>query len=163
MQENRELTGLSRWPWVVPDSRSLPPTMPDGSPWPKITVVTPTYNQGQFIEETILSVIHQNYPNLEHILMDGNSPDNTMEIVDKYRDHFAVIVSEKDEGQSDAINKGFERATGELLTWINSDDMLAPGALAAAAIAYKTSGADFINGVAQIFREGKLVHQCITS
>ncbi len=163
MQENRELTGLSRWPWVVPDSRSLPPTMPDGSPWPKITVVTPTYNQGQFIEETILSVIHQNYPNLEHILMDGNSPDNTMEIIDKYRDHFAVIVSEKDEGQSDAINKGFERATGELLTWINSDDMLAPGALAAAAIAYKTSGADFINGVAQIFREGKLVHQCITS
>lgn len=162
-RENRRLEGLSRWPWVVPDMEPLPPTMPDGSPWPKITVVTPTYKQGHFIEETILSVIHQNYPNLEHILMDGNSPDNTMEIVDKYRDHFAVIVSEKDKGQSDAINKGFERATGELLTWINSDDMLTPGALAAAAIAYKTSGANFINGVAQVFREGKLVHQCITS
>ena len=161
--ENRRLEGLSRWPWVRPEAAPLPPTMPDGSPWPKITVVTPTYNQGQFIEETILSVIHQGYPNLEHILMDGKSPDNTMEIVDKYRDHFAIVVSEKDKGQSDAINKGFERATGELLTWINSDDMLAPGALAAAAIAYKTSGADFINGVAQIFREGKLVHQCITS
>ena len=162
-RENRLLEGLSRWPWVVPDVEPLPATMPDGSPWPKITVVTPTYKQGHFIEETILSVIHQNYPNLEHILMDGKSPDNTMEVVDKYRDHFAVIVSEKDKGQSDAINKGFERATGELMTWLNSDDMLAPGALAAAAIAYRSSGANFINGVAQVFREGKLVHQCITS
>jgi|GEM_PF-701301 len=162
-RENRRLEGLSRWPWVVPDAKPLPPTMPDGSPWPKITVVTPTYNQGHFIEETILSVIHQGYPNLEHILMDGQSTDHTMEVVDKYHDHFAVIVSEKDKGQSDAINKGFERSTGELLTWINSDDMLTPGALAAAAIAYKTSGASFINGVSQVFREGKLVHQCITS
>ncbi|MFI4882392.1 MAG: glycosyltransferase [Phycisphaerales bacterium JB064] len=162
-RENRRLEGLSRWPWVVPDMEPLPATMPDGSPWPKITVVTPTYNQGHFIEETILSIIHQGYPNLEHILMDGKSTDHTMEVVDKYRDHFAVIVSEKDKGQSDAINKGFERATGELLTWINSDDMLTPGALAAAAIAYKTSGANFLNGVAQVFREGKLVHQCITS
>ncbi|UYV12672.1 MAG: glycosyltransferase [Phycisphaera sp.] len=162
-RQNRRLEGLSRWPWVVPDAKPLPPTMPDGSPWPKITVVTPTYNQGHFIEETILSVIHQGYPNLEHILMDGKSTDHTMEVVDKYRDHFAVIVSEKDKGQSDAINKGFERSTGELLTWINSDDMLTPGALAAAAIAYKTSGASFINGVSQVFREGKLVHQCITS
>ncbi len=162
-RENRRLEGLSRWPWVVPDAKPLPPTMPDGSPWPRITVVTPTYNQGHFIEETILSVIHQGYPNLEHILMDGKSTDHTMEVVDKYRDHFAVIVSEKDKGQSDAINKGFEWSTGELLTWINSDDMLTPGALAAAAIAYKTSGASFINGVSQVFREGKLVHQCITS
>ena len=163
MRENRRLEGLGRWPWVVPDMPPLPATMPDGSPWPKISIVTPTYKQGHFIEETILSIIHQGYPNLEHILMDGASPDNTMEVVDKYRDHFAVIVSEKDKGQSDAINKGFERATGDLLTWINSDDMLAPGALAAAAIAYKTSGADFINGVSQVFREGDLVHQCITS
>lgn len=162
-RENRRLEGLSRWPWVVPEETRLPATMPDGSPWPKITVVTPTYNQGHFIEETILSIIHQGYPNLEHILMDGKSTDHTMEVVEKYRDHFSVIVSEKDKGQSDAINKGFERATGELLTWINSDDMLTPGALAAAAIAYKTSGANFINGVAQVFREGRLVHQCITS
>lgn len=162
-RENRRLQGLSRWPWIVPEAAPLPATMPDGSPWPKITVVTPTYNQGHFIEETILSIIHQGYPNLEHILMDGKSTDHTMEVVDSYRDHFAVIVSEKDKGQSDAINKGFERATGELLTWINSDDMLTPGALAAAAIAFKTSGADFINGVSQVFREGALVHQCITS
>ncbi len=162
-RERRLLEGLSRWPWVVPQGAPLPPTMPDGSPWPKITIVTPTYNQGHFIEETILSVIHQGYPNLEHILMDGKSTDDTMEVVDRYRDHFSVIVSEKDKGQSDAINQGFERATGDILTWLNSDDMLAPGTLAAAAIAFKTSGADFINGMAQVFREGKLVHQCITS
>jgi glycosyltransferase involved in cell wall biosynthesis len=160
---NRLLKGLSRWPWVVADEAPLPPTMPDGSPWPKITIVTPTYNQGHFIEETILSVVRQGYPNLEHILMDGKSTDDTMEVVDRYRDHFSVIVSEKDKGQSDAINKGFERATGEILTWLNSDDMLAPGTLAAAAIAFKTSGADFINGMAQVFREDRLVHQCITS
>lgn len=160
---NRRLEGLSRWPWVAPEKTRLPATMPDGSPWPKISIVTPTYNQGHFIEETILSIIRQGYPNLEHILMDGQSTDHTMEVVEKYRDHFSVIVSEKDKGQSDAINKGFAHATGELLTWINSDDMLTPGALAAAAIAYKTSGADFINGVAQVFREGRLVHQCITS
>jgi len=161
--ERRSIRGLGRWPWVVAGHRPLPPTMPDGTAWPKITIVTPTFNQGHFIEETILSIIHQGYPNLEHILMDGKSTDDTMEVVERYREHFAVIVSEKDKGQSDAINKGFERATGELLTWINSDDMLTPGALAAAAIAYRTSGANFINGVAQVFREGELVHQCITS
>ncbi|MFI4915986.1 MAG: glycosyltransferase [Phycisphaerales bacterium JB060] len=162
-RENRRLRGLSRWPWVATEVEPLPPTMPDGSPWPKITIVTPTFNQGHFIEETILSIIRQGYPNLEHILMDGKSTDHTMEVVEKYRDHFAVIVSEKDEGQSDAINKGFAKATGDILTWINSDDMVAPGALAAAAIAFKTSGADFVNGMAQVFREDRLVHQCITS
>ena len=162
-RERRLLQRLGRWPWVVPQGAPLPPTMPDGSPWPRISIVTPTYNQGHFIEETILSIIHQGYPNLEHILMDGKSTDDTMEVVDKYRDHFSVIVSEKDEGQSDAINKGFARATGEILTWINSDDMVAPGALAAAAIAFKTSGADFINGISQVFREDRMVHQCITS
>ncbi len=162
-RDRRLLKDLSRWPWVVPQGKPLPPTMPDGSPWPKISIVTPTYNQGHFIEETILSIIHQGYPNLEHILMDGKSTDDTMEVVDRYRDHFSVIVSEKDDGQSDAINKGFERATGDIFTWINSDDMVAPGALAAAAIAFKTSGADFINGISQVFREDRMVHQCITS
>ncbi|MEO1009523.1 MAG: glycosyltransferase [Planctomycetota bacterium] len=161
--QRRLLEGLGRWPWVTPDAAPLPSTMPDGSPWPRITIVTPSYNQGHFIEETILSIQRQGYPNLEHILMDGASTDDTMRVAERYRDHFAVAVSEKDKGQSDALNKGFERATGELLTWINSDDMLAPGALAAAAIAYRTSGADFLNGMAQVFKDGKLSHQCITS
>ncbi|MFW5887134.1 MAG: glycosyltransferase, partial [Bacteroidota bacterium] len=97
--------------------------------YPKITFVTPSYNQGEFIEDTILSIINQNYPNLEYIIIDGGSKDNTVEIIKKYEQHITFWVSEKDNGQSHAINKGFARATGAWGIWINSDDMLAPGAL----------------------------------
>lgn len=97
--------------------------------YPKFTVVTPTYNQGQFIEKTIDSVLSQGYPNLEFIIIDGGSKDNTIEIIKKYEHHLTYWVSEPDRGQSHAINKGFDRATGELLTWLNSDDWYTPGAL----------------------------------
>lgn len=92
----------------------------------KISIVTPSYNQGQFIEETILSVLNQSYKHIEYILVDGGSTDNTMEVVEKYRDKIDIIIHEKDKGQSDAINKGFKLATGELVGWINSDDILYP-------------------------------------
>lgn len=98
---------------------------------PKITVITPSFNQGQYIEETILSVINQDYPNLEYIIMDGGSTDNTVEIIKKYQDKIHYWVSEKDKGQSNAINKGLQKATGEIINWINSDDQLQPGALSA--------------------------------
>lgn len=91
---------------------------------PLVTVVTPSYNQGQFIEETILSVLNQSYKNIQYIIVDGGSTDNTMEIVNKYRDRIDCIIHEKDKGQSDAINKGFKLAKGELIGWINSDDIL---------------------------------------
>lgn len=97
--------------------------------YPKITIVTPSYNQADFLEETILSIINQKYPNLEYIIIDGGSTDNSVEIIKKYEKHIDYWVSEKDFGQSHAINKGFARATGEILNWINSDDILCENAL----------------------------------
>ena len=97
--------------------------------YPKISIITPSYNQGQYLEETILSVIGQNYPNLEYIIIDGGSSDNSVEIIKRYEKHLAYWTSEKDNGQSVAINKGFKLASGDILGWLNSDDMYLPGAL----------------------------------
>ena len=91
-----------------------------------VTIVTPSYNQGQFIKYTIESVLNQTYKNIQYIIVDGASKDNTMEVVERYRDKIDIIISERDKGQTDAINKGFKLAKGELVGWINSDDMLCP-------------------------------------
>jgi len=120
--------GKTGWPWTE-ESKPLPPTMPDGKLWPKISIVTPSFNQGQFLEETIRSVLLQNYPNLEYIIMDGGSTDNSIEIIRKYETWLKYWVSEKDDGQSDAINKGFTLARGAILGWLNSDDVYYPRSL----------------------------------
>lgn len=101
--------------------------------YPLVSIVTPSYNQAQFIEETILSVKGQDYPNLEHIIVDGGSEDGTVDILRHYEDKYDLCwVSEPDEGQSDAINKGFRMAKGEIIGWLNSDDTYMSGAVVAA-------------------------------
>lgn len=96
---------------------------------PRISIVTPSFNQGQFIEETINSVLSQNYPNLEYIIIDGGSTDNSIDILRRYEHHLSLLIIEPDKGSADAINKGLRLATGEWFNWLNSDDILMPGAL----------------------------------
>lgn len=119
--------GKTGWPWTE-ETEPLPERMPDGSEWPKISIVTPSYNQGQFLEETIRSILLQGYPNIEYLIIDGGSTDNSVEIIQKYEPYISYWVSEPDKGQSDAINKGFRLATGELIGWQNSDDYYCPNA-----------------------------------
>lgn len=97
--------------------------------WPKISIVTPSYNQGKFIEQTIRSVLSQKYPNLEYVVIDGNSTDGSKKIIEKYKKKLAHYESKKDRGQSHAINKGFKHTSGEIMAWLNSDDIYYPGTL----------------------------------
>ena len=101
----------------------------ESSPSPLVTVVTPSFNSAEFIERTILAVKSQEYPRVEHILMDGGSTDHTMEIVERHRAHFTHIHSGKDNGMYDAIHRGFAQSSGEIMTWLNSDDEWLPGTL----------------------------------
>lgn len=120
--------GKTGWPWTKA-SKPSPKHMPDSSDCPRVSVITPSYNQGQFLEETIRSVLLQGYPNLEYIVIDGGSTDNSVEIIEKYKSHIAYWISEKDGGQAQAINKGLKISTGSILGWVNSDDLYARNAL----------------------------------
>lgn len=136
----------SGWPWTE-QSEPLPDTTFDGQPWSKISIVTPSYNQGRFIEECIRSVLLQGYPNLEYIIIDGGSTDETVDVIKKYEPWLAYWESEPDRGQSHAINKGLEKSTGELFNWHNSDDVLTPNSLATtAAVMVKYPQAGYVHG-----------------
>jgi glycosyltransferase involved in cell wall biosynthesis len=139
--------GKSGWPWTV-ETPQLPSARRDGSQWPRISIVTPSYNQGQFIEETIRSVLLQGYPDLEYIIIDGGSTDASVEIIRKYQPWLAYWTSQEDAGQVAALNKGFSKVTGGYLNWLNSDDGLMPNALEAiASIALVAQDPDLISGV----------------
>lgn len=148
----------SGWPWTE-QSNPLPEKLSDDSAWPRISVVTPSYNQEQFLEEAIRSVLLQNYPNLEYILIDGGSTDGSVEIIQKYESYLNFWVSESDDGQSHAINKGFAQSSGHILCWINSDDMLKPGALELVAKTLKDiSMASWLVGSSELINtEGLLI------
>lgn len=121
------IAGKSSWPWS-PVQPMYPQNFP-ASDFPRISVVTPSFNQGQFIEETIRSVLLQGYPNLEYIIIDGGSTDGSADIIKKYSTYLRYWQSQKDSGQSDAINQGLQMATGEIVGWLNSDDWYEPGTL----------------------------------
>lgn len=110
------------WPWNKGSTR-LSDDMFDIIPWPKITIITPSYNQGDYIEEAIRSVLLQGYPNIEYIIIDGGSDDKTVDIIRKYENWISFWVSEVDKGQCNAINKGIEKSTGKIIGWLNSDDV----------------------------------------
>src|SRR5215831_15323038 len=116
---------------------------------PRISIVTPSYNQGEFLEQTILSVLDQKYSNLEYIIIDGGSTDNSIDIIKKYARHLAYWTSEPDRGAADAIAKGFAKATGEIMAYLNSDDIYMPGALEAAAERLSNANADLVYGNAE--------------
>jgi GT2 family glycosyltransferase len=143
------------WAWNYPTPK-VAPTLPSGKPFPKISIVTVTLNQGDYLEETIRSVLLQGYPNLEYIVLDGGSTDQTPAILERYRHDLTYCISEPDEGQSNALNKGFRLATGDILAWLNSDDRYLPGTLFRVALAFDTYGSDLVSGGCQLIEGNQL-------
>ena len=150
--------GLSRKPlygWPSPLSLQEPPLPQrevhgDPNPGLKISIVIPTLNQGNTIEDTILSIINQNYPYYEIIIMDGGSNDATLDVISRYRPYLAHVTSAPDKGQSQAINRGFQRATGDIFAWLNSDDFYLPGALSKVAKAFSDPNVEFLVGAGDV-------------
>jgi glycosyltransferase involved in cell wall biosynthesis len=151
--------GKTGWPWDI-ESDPLPPVQQNGTPWPRISIITPSYNQGQYIEETIRSIILQNYPNLEYLIIDGKSTDGTIEIIKKYHNWIDYWISESDNSQSHAINKGFNKCTGEIVNWVCSDDMLSQNALNKSVKALVDNiNCLFIGKGIRIDRNGKIIDE----
>lgn len=145
-------SGKNGWPWNVEKPVE---DYKDIKHLPKISIITPSFNQGKYLEETIRSVLLQNYPNLEYIVIDGGSTDNSVEIIKKYDKWIKYWISEKDEGQSEAINKGLKECTGEIFNWLNSDDYYDKDCFKKIAENYDPSETDIIAGDYRFFYEGE--------
>jgi hypothetical protein len=138
--------GRRGWPWTEETPTRAAAQTATGHAWPRISVVTPSYDQGEFIEETIRSVLLQGYPNLEYVVVDGGSTDATRVILEKYAPWLDYWVSEKDRGQAHAINKGLDRSTGTIRAYLNSDDIYLPGALQHVGNTFAATGCDVLVG-----------------
>ena len=158
MQLPLPIKGGDEWPML--SGAYAIPALPPGLSWPKISIVTPSFNQGAYLEKTIRSVLLQGYPNLEYIIIDGGSSDQSVDVIKKYEQWIDFWVSEKDRGQSHAINKGLAKTSGELLGWLNSDDYYLPGALFKIARAYlEDTSAGAIYGQGHLVDEtGAIIH-----
>lgn len=147
----KPLADKTGWPWTE-ESQHLPGAMPDGRPWPKISIVTPLLNQKPFIEETIRSILLQGYPDIEHIIVDGGSTDGSLAVVERYSSWVKCVVR-KGEGQSAAVNFGFKEAAGDLIGWQNSDDFYGPDNFRQAALAAaQNPDRDIFNGMVRGFQ-----------
>lgn len=137
--------GKTGWPWTIESPEVAEGDCPRGA-WPRISIVTPNYNYGSFLEETLRSVLLQGYPNLELIVVDGQSKDHSLDVIRKYEPWITRWVSERDRGQADAINKGFAWVTGDVCNWLNSDDLLMPGALRMIGETFALADLDWLSG-----------------
>lgn len=148
--------GSRGWPWD-PQTK---PRAAGGGPWPRITVVTPSFNQARFVEATLRSVLLQGYPDLEYVVMDGGSSDGSAEVIRKYGPWLSRWASEPDRGQSHALNKGLSLATGRIVAWVNSDDRLMPGALfgVARAAARRPEAVAWVGAVRSVTPSGRLIY-----
>ncbi len=126
--------------------------------WPRISVIVPSWQSGQFLEAALISVFRQDYPNLELIVVDNVSTDSTTKILEKYCDRFSVLLVEPDRGQSDAINKGIALSSGDILCWLNADDLYLPGCLHRVASEFTKSSPDILFGdTVYIDARGKVI------
>jgi len=155
LPDQQNLSSKPLYGWPSPPSLEEPPlpqskVSENNSPSLKISIVIPTLNQGDTIEDTIFSIINQNYPNYEIIVMDGGSNDSTLDVLNRYRPYLAHVTSAPDKGQSQAINRGFQRATGDIFAWLNSDDYYLPGALAKVVKIFSDPRVEFLVGAGDV-------------
>jgi len=154
--------GKTGWPWTD-GSPPIPDALPDGRPWPRICIVTPSYNQAAFLEETLRSVLLQGYPALDYIVMDGGSEDGSLEILRKYEPWLSRLRVGPDEGHAAAIAEGFEKSTAGIMAWLNSDDRYEPGTLERIAsyfarhpqVVFVTSNINDMDAESRIFTESE--------